>query len=286
MKGTVAWALAALVCLSAADAAADCGRFSGCETAPPSPEPKPTPIVTPRPTPTVTVTPRAQTDPCAGIVSVRQGVMTLQVQDGARAGQMFDATVDNVVYAAPFDAAGRTQLEAPLFHTVSEVLWQGAEGQNCRRSGVLFDGFNSTYEAALIWDGEYDLSLRVVEPDGGFDSPSGFITPDKPNLDLNAGHGGLRKFGVAAPGASRVWLYSIPPGGRPTGTFAFWVDFASRGNPVRPPYCEGQAQPTATFRLWVDDAGSTSMTRKLNFKSEPCGYRFSSHRDEWYPVKP
>jgi hypothetical protein len=241
----------------------------------------------PKETPAATPTPVAQ--PCQATVSEKAGIVALDLSDATRAGRAAMITVDDIIYAASFDSAGQLHLEAPIFHAIADLSWTGQSNTYCRRNAVAFDNFASAAFTALIWEGPYDLNLNVVEPpDGRVGGPVRYVYPGRPNTDLKTGWGFLRSFGQPVAGTSRVWLYTLPsdrnPG--PEGFFYF-IEFASRGNPARPPYCGGDGEfATADFRLLHLAPPSPYPEKKhLKIRAASCGFSWNTDEESWTKVK-
>ncbi len=234
--------------------------------------------------PTTPPPPPPSADPCAAQIAERDGVVTLEVVDPTQAGQSSQATLDGYVYAAKFDDAGRMRLEAPLFHSIGDLQWTAADGSVCRRTGIQFNDFNSTYFLALVWDGPYDLALRIVEPpDGRVDGPTHYVAPERPNLDLSLGYGFLRSFGEPVAGTSRVWLYTVPKISTPLdGQIIGFVDFLSRGNPARSPFCGAGDESTANFSLLSHEGGPSTQIHRAGFAPSPCGFTWPSMKNSWF----
>ncbi len=194
------------------------------------------------------------------------------------------ATLDGFTYAARFDGAGHMRLMAPLFHGDGALHWTGANGAACRKPGIRFDDFDSAYFIALVWEGPYDLDLRIVEPpDGRVGGPTHYVAPEQPNLDLSRGSGFLRSFGEPVAGASRVWLYSVPRTSAPgDGQLIAFVDFASRGNPARPPFCGVGDVSEARFQLLSHAAGEPTELHRATIAPSPCGFTWPDVKNSWF----
>ena len=279
---TLAAVTIALV-VSRADAQDDRPAFVGGATLPqvgPTP-PKESPTQTPAATPT----PPAQ--PCQATVSEKAGIVALDLSDATRAGRAAMITVDEITYAANFDSAGQLHFEAPIFHAIADLSWTGQANTYCRRNAVTFDNFASAAFTALIWEGSYDLNLNVVEPpDGRVGGAVRYVYPGRPNTDLKTGWGFLRSFGQPVAGTSRVWLYTLPSDRNPGGEgFFYFIEFASRGNPARPPYCGGDSA-SAEFRLLHSAPPSAYPEKKhLKIRAAACGFSWNSDEESWTKVK-
>jgi hypothetical protein len=252
----------------------------------PLPEPRPTPPpLPPRPSPPpIAPTPPPQTvvDACQANISEKDGVVTVDIADTSRANQDINIKVGDLIYAASFDPIGRLRLEAPIFARSADIHWLTKGQTPCDRRGIAFTHYDTTYFTALIWEGkDYDLVLHVVEPpDGRIGGLDHYVYPKRPNLDLKTGLGSLRKFGKPVAGASQVLLYTLPPQNqRGEGDIWFHVEFASRGDPARPPYCGGTALATVNFKLFHLDAGKLER-RGSAFSSVPCGTSWD--QDHYY----
>jgi len=237
---------------------------------PPLPPPPPPPPPRPPPSP-----PQVPVDPCQANVTEKDGIVTVDMTDTTRAGQAINIAVGEFTYATSFDPIGRVRFEAPILGSTADVHWLTKSQASCDRKGVAFSHFDTTYFTALVWDGAYNLALHIVEPpDGRIGGPNHYVYPDRPNLDLKTGLGFLRKFGAPVAGTSQVQLYTLPPQNQPgEGDLWFHVEFVSRGNPAKPPYCGGNAVATVSFKLFHLDGGK--LERKgSSFAAVPCGTRW------------
>ena len=223
-------------------------------------------------TPIDPVKPSDPVDTCKATIAERNGVVMLSLDDPSRADRTTTITLDSLSFAGRFDRAGHLQIEAPLFHRLGDLEWEGDNGQKCHRHGVLFSNWQSTFEIALIWRAQSEgLSLHTVEPGGRVGGPQYYVFPGRPNLDNSYALGHLQTFGAPVPGTTQVQLYSLPQERNPhDGTIYAFVEFSSRGNPARAPFCGQDIKADVTYELIRLDAG-VSERRKGGFKSVPCG---------------
>lgn len=227
------------------------------------------------------VEPAPAEDACAADIVERGGILSLSFTDAARAGQQTTVTLDDIVYAARFDGQGRLAAQGPMFHESVDVAWTGAAGSDCHRRGIAFGDFQTAGFTALVWPaGPVDLALHVVEPDGSLGGPHGYVYPGRPNLDGATGLGELRTFGAPVAGTSRVQLYTLDAKRNPrAGVIYVYVEFVTRGNPARPPYCGGGPLAAMGYRILHLDRGSL-VRRGGTFGTVPCGTSWSGTKIE------
>ena len=220
-------------------------------------------------------------DPCQAGVSQADGIVTLSVKDPARADKPVTFTLDDRDYAARFDAQGQLQARAPMFHPIADVTWPGSDGRRCDYRGIAFTNFQSAVLTALIWTGPYDLALHVVEPPGGrIGGAVNYIYPGRPNADHSTGLGDLQSFGTPGSGTAQVQLYTLPTARNPRhGDVYYFVEFVSRGNPARPPFCGSDNQSTASFKIIHLDSGQIEQ-RGGSFGTVPCGTSWNDSQKE------
>ena len=245
--------------------------------------PGPPPIVTPPiATPPIIVVPQPSGDTCTADVSERSGIVSLSLDDAARAGRQTTFTLDEITYAASFDDHGHLAAEGPIFHATADLAWTGTGGSECHRRGIAFSNFSGAAFAALVWPaGTVQLGLQVVEPEGRLGGPRGFVSLERPNLDLSAGRGRLLRFGAAVAGTSQVELYTIGPDRNPHQGFVYlFVDFVTRGNPAQRPYCGSGPLATARYKILELTDGHLDNKHGGTFAPVDCGKTWSAEQIE------
>ena len=234
------------------------------------------------PPPAKTVKPIAPAgDPCQANVSQSDGIVTLSVNDQARADQPVTFTLDDRDYAARFDGQGHLQARAPMFHPTADLAWPGSDGRRCDHRGLTFTNFQTAVLTALVWTGPYELALHVVEPPSGrIGGPVNYVYPGRPNTDHSTGLGDLQRFGDTGSGTAQVQLYTLPTARNPgRGDVYYFVEFVSRGNPARPPFCGSDKQSTASFKIIHLDSGQIEQ-RGGSFGAVPCGTSWNDSQKE------
>ena len=211
-------------------------------------------------------------DPCAASVSERDGVVSLALEDPARAGQDTRVTLDGLTFSSRFDRGGRLRADVPLLHASGDLAWEGRGGTSCARRGLAFSNYGATFMLALVWDTYVALALHVVEPPGGrIGGVTSYLNPERRNGDGRSGLGVLRVFGEAVPGTTQVQVYTLPPARNPRrGEIYAFIEFASRGTPARRPFCGDEPKAIVTFKLVHLDGGRLD-SRNGKFGSLPCG---------------
>jgi hypothetical protein len=210
----------------------------------------------------------------------------VEINDPSRANARTQVTVDDITYTASFNPAGQLTAKAPLFHPQATVTYLGRRQTPCNET-VAFAGFASAYLSAIEWKGALSLKLHVVEgPGSHLGSKDRYLSADRRNesYDPEVANGMIRVFGEPAADTSQVQLYTVPSDRRlPNAEPAYYVEFASRGNPASAPYCDNgpDASPEVRFRHVSGGAapstGRTMFTQRAT--KQACGFYF--RRDGW-----
>lgn len=218
--------------------------------------------------------PQPATGACTAKIGEADGIVTVEINDPARASTAARVAVGDWTFGGTFDSQGRLKLEAPLLSETAEVAWTDANGGPCQHS-VRFSHFAQALEAAIVWSEPIDIKLHVVEPGAAFGAAAGYLAAEQPNRTLQNGFGVLRQFGSELAGTVRAQSYALPIGQErvKAQSASLYVGFASRGNPAKPPYCGNSDQATAHYTLVTLRYGNVA-SRKLGFAPRECGYVF------------
>lgn len=216
-------------------------------------------------------------DRCHLEISVQRDVVTFKTIDPARAGQIFDYSVDNFRFVTRFDATGRLDASGPLLQENTRLGWKAGDGTACATS-IDADTLPDTVATALVWSGRYELDLHVREPNGAS------LSRAQPST---ASLGQVQSFGTPGGGrnGTRVLLYSAPRSRLPSGsgtTLYFDVEFVSRGNPAQPPWC-GADMAQVEFQMFHVDTQQVEPPH--GFGAVPCGQSWPSAADAFARIK-
>ena len=140
--------------------------------------------------------------------------MTLVDQHRARSSII--VKVDDLPYRGTFAADGRLTLAVPSISDTPVLQWALADGAPCRQVATVVR--SGQLRVALVWTGNADLQMHVIEPNSSLGSPSGTFHLTNPTSTV-----------VTAPGCSArlacraIWfacssLWWIPPGSAIVGS--------------------------------------------------------------------
>lgn len=220
-------------------------------------------------------------EPCAATIDEHDGVVTLEVVDAARSGQTSTVTLDGNNYTGAFGDDGRMRLDAPLLHNTGDLLWTGRNGVACERPSLRFANYETAFFFALVWTGSFELALHVQQEDGTW------LPPEQPGDMSSHPLGVLRRFGGSAPGSTQVWLYSVARGAVRIADGSTWafVDFVSRGNPARPPFCGGGRLSSPRFDLVSHKGGFSTQVRNMGSAPVACGFAWPDAASSWLRLR-
>jgi hypothetical protein len=153
--------------------------------------------------------PLASLAPCNALLAEQEsGILRIMLVDQHRARSSITVKVDDLHYRGTFAADGRLTLAVPSLSDTPILQWALADGTPCRQVATVVR--SGQLRVALVWAGNADLQMHVIEPNSWLGSPVGHISSDKPNLDGSDGAGLFRTFGL--PGDSfRVQLFVVDP---------------------------------------------------------------------------
>ena len=153
--------------------------------------------------------PQGPLPPCNALLAEQEpGLLKMTLVDQPRARSSIIVKVDDLPYRATFATDGRLTLVMPRISDTPVLQWALVDGTPCRQLATTTR--SGWVRVALIWAGNADLQMHMIEPNSWLGSPVGHISSAKPNLDGSHGAGRFRTFGL--PGDSlRVQLFVVDP---------------------------------------------------------------------------
>jgi hypothetical protein len=120
--------------------------------------------------------------------------------------------------------------------------------------------FDKYFRVALIWQDPVLLDLHVVEP-GRVLAAFGSISRGRPNLDLRQGEGRMDVVtGSPVDGVTAQLSYVVarPSATTQTKLYSFRMEYITRGNIPRPPYCDENPLADIPAQLIILDRGKVT----------------------------
>lgn len=150
---------------------------------------------------------------------------------------------------------------------------------------VTVPDFNKLYRVVLRWRDPVQLDLNVVEP-GGRMGEIGHVNAIRPNTNMQQGIGQMDVVGTApTEGATAELSYVVPNSSMipPNSTFAYKIDYVTRGLQPEAPYCDDHALASPIVEFVTIEGGKVS-TRKMGVSRARCREKISETR-RYMPVR-
>jgi hypothetical protein len=192
----------------------------------------------------------------------KNGLAVLTLNSPCRRGEPVRATLDDVDYAAKFDAEGVAKLILPLTRTKSEIDVSFDDGLS--QSGTaVFANMEKVLRIYLSWDAPVALDLHVREP--GY----GDVARSAPRREGQIGEIDAASDGSGSPPFLQSYVYPSRTDD-PGAIFGISVEYTSRGHVPKSEYCGDGAYASVHFTVTTVDRGVVAR-QFYEIPSLPCG---------------